>query len=107
MLEPLSFASGTETVGVETPGFTLAEFDHGSSETEVRFVEVEVTFARPFAEAPVVQVALAGFDISDADCARLRVRAESIHPAGFTLRVETWLHTRVWSTTVSWLAIGR
>ena len=108
MLEPLSVAAGTETLDVETPGFTLADFEVGGEDPGgVRFVEVDVAFARSFSEPPVVHVGLVAFDISDADCARLRVRAEKIRPEGFSIRVETWLHTRVWSTSVSWLAIGR
>ena len=34
------------------------------------------------------------------------VRAEQITAEGFTIVVETWLHTLVWSVDLSWLAIG-
>jgi hypothetical protein len=44
--------------------------------------------------------------VSNEDNLRVRVRALDIVATGFSLQVETWLHTRIWSVDVSWLAIG-
>jgi hypothetical protein len=65
-----------------------------------------VTFARPFSATPVVHLGIAGLDASKQDNLRLRVRAEAVGTHGFTIVVETWLHTQIWSVDVSWLAIG-
>ena len=65
-----------------------------------------VLFERQFASAPLVHVGVVGIDASKDDNLRLSVRAESITPHGFTLSVETWLNTKIWTVEVSWLAIG-
>jgi hypothetical protein len=65
-----------------------------------------VHFDHPFAAVPVVHLGLAGFDISERDCSRLRVRAVDITPEGFSVQAQTWLGTEVWSIDVSWLALG-
>jgi hypothetical protein len=104
MLEPLSFLAGTERLGNESEGWTLAEF--GETGVERSFVH-EVVFEKEFTEAPVVQVSLSGFDVSETDCLRLAVEVENIRASGFALRIRTWLHTRVFWTSVSWLALGR
>jgi hypothetical protein len=59
-----------------------------------------------FAAAPIVQLGVVGLDSSKDDNLRLRVRAEEISEQGFTIVVETWLHSQLWSVDVSWLAIG-
>ena len=65
-----------------------------------------VVFERSFMARPLVHVGVVGIDASKEDNLRLSVRAEAITEHGFTLRVETWLNTRIWSVEVSWLAIG-
>ena len=55
---------------------------------------------------PLVHVGVVGIDASKDDNLRLSVRAESITQHGFTLSVETWLNTKIWTVEVSWLAIG-
>ena len=83
-------------------GWTLLDGDASSA----RVFLFEVRFERAFAASPLVHVAIAGLDVENNDAARLRVRAVDIHSGGFCIHVETWLHTRVWSVDVSWLAIG-
>jgi hypothetical protein len=65
-----------------------------------------IVFERQFGVPPLVHVGLVGIDASKDDNLRLSVRAEQITEYGFTLRVETWLNTQIWSVEVSWLAIG-
>jgi len=101
-LVPLQIASAVVTLGHDLDGWSL----HAQSDCELRAFEHEVAFAQPFAAPPVVHVGLAGFDVSNQDAARVRVRVTSTHAGGFTLCVETWLHTQVWGVEVSWLAVG-
>jgi hypothetical protein len=65
-----------------------------------------ILFERRFAVPPLVHVGVVGIDASKDDNLRLSVRAENITEQGFTLSVETWLNTKIWSVEVSWLAIG-
>ncbi len=65
-----------------------------------------VRFNQAFSTPPVVHLGLVGFDISEHDCARLRVHAVDITTEGFSVRAETWLNSRVFSFDVSWLALG-
>lgn len=100
-IEPLLLLSGVSHLGVEQPEWTLHHHEPSdrAHRTSIRF---EQSFKRP----PVVQVALTGFDASNATTLRLRVRAEDITTSGFDLVAETWLNSQVWSAEVSWLAIG-
>jgi len=101
-LVPLQMASAVVALDHELEGWTL----HAPSNGEPRVFEHEVAFEQPFAAPPVVHVGLTGFDVSNQEAARLRVAVASTHAGGFMLRVETWLHTRVWGVEVSWLAVG-
>jgi hypothetical protein len=103
-LVPLHMLSAVAVLDSSLHGWTLV--DVPSTATEPREFAVDVAFERPFTAAPIVQVAICGFDVGNQDCARLRVRAADIHPGGFTLRAETWLNTQVWRVDVSWLAVG-
>jgi len=65
-----------------------------------------IVFERQFAVPPLLHLGLVGIDSSKDDNLRLSLRAENITQYGFSLRVETWLNTKIWSVEVSWLAIG-
>jgi hypothetical protein len=87
---------------------TLADWtllEPGTGEFPRRF-SYAVSFDVPFSAPPVVQLGVVGLDAGKDDNLRLKVRAEGITRSGFKLLVETWLHTRLWSVDVSWLAIG-
>lgn len=99
-MAPLSMLSAIVPLGSLNEGWSLLG---GSGDRAYRHV---VSFARPFSAPPVVHLAVVGFDASKQDNLRLRVRAESVDAHGFTIVVETWLHTQIWSVDVSWLAIG-
>jgi hypothetical protein len=71
-----------------------------------RIFRYPVSFDRSFTAPPIVQVGIVGLDVSKDDNVRVRVRAVDIGTTGFTLQAETWLHTKIWSVDVSWLAIG-
>lgn len=99
-VDPLSLLSAVVPLGALLDGWTLVE---GQGERSYRHA---VHFDRPFFRAPVVHLGVVGVDASKDDNLRLRVRAEDIGPTGFTIVVETWLHSRLWGVDVSWLAVG-
>jgi H-type lectin domain len=99
-MAPLTLLSAVVPMNTETPGWPLAEGE------ALRTFSQEVTFERLFAHPPIVQVGLSGVDASRDHNLRVRVRAEAITAAGFTLVVETWLASQVYEVNVSWLAIG-
>lgn len=106
-LYPINIASDSITLGNLDPAWALTEPDGLSNGVNGRRVyEKNIYFAKPFTCPPVVQVSIAGFDISNAANARLRVRALEVQNEGFVLEVETWLNTVIWSVNVSWMAIG-
>lgn len=100
---PLNFLAGRESLGTHNEGWT---FDQPSPDGAERVFRSRVEFSRAFASAPLVHVGLCGFDIGNKDAARLRTGIENVSATGFDLVVGTWLHTRLWSVEVSWLALG-
>jgi hypothetical protein len=103
---PLNLLSATLVLDSSFEGWTLLEPSADPSADGVRSFRYEVVFGRPFASYPVVHVGLVGLDASKDDNLRVRVRALDITSLGFTLQVETWLNTKIWSVETSWLAIG-
>ena len=65
-----------------------------------------VSFVAPFNTVPVVHLGLTGFDIDNGESARITVVPMNITANGFTVKVETWARTRVYSVDINWLAIG-
>jgi hypothetical protein len=76
-----------------------------SDDGDRRFV-APILFERPFLTTPVVNLALSGFDVSNTDSARLRVRVEEITTKGFLVVAETWFNTEVHGFDVNWMALG-
>ena len=99
---PLSLLSAVVVLDSSLDGWSLLE---PSVEGRRGFRKL-VTFDTPFGAPPLVHVGVVGLDVSKDDNLRLSVRAENIVAQGFTLSVETWLNTKIWSVEVSWLAIG-
>lgn len=99
---PLSLLSAVVVLDSTLDNWTLLEPMGGLR----RHCRQPVVFERRFSSPPLVHVGVVGIDVSKDDNVRLSVRAESITEHGFTLRVETWLNTKIWSVEISWLAIG-
>ncbi len=99
---PLSLLSAVVVLDSSFDGWTLLD---APSDAERSF-QYHVAFSHPFSAPPVVQVGIVGLDVSNADNVRVRVRAIDITAHGFVLSAQTWLHTKIWSVDVSWLAIG-
>jgi hypothetical protein len=103
-LVPLRVLSSVASLSDALDGWTLLE--PAPEAGERRVYESPVMFESAFANAPLVQVALVGIDASNGDNLRLKVSASNISAGGFSIRVETWFNTRIWSVDVSWFAIG-
>lgn len=99
-LSPLAVVSAVASLGSSTEGWTLQE---GAG---TRSCAVNIVFEHAFAAPPVVQLGIVGADASKDHNLRVRARAEQIAAGGFTLVVETWLHSQLFGVDVSWLAIG-
>jgi len=100
-LAPLAILSSVIPLGPALDGWTLLE---GSG---TRLFRYSVAFEHSFSAPPVVHLGVVGVDAGKEDNLRLRVRAEDVTSAGFTIVTETWLHTRLWAVDVSWLAVGQ
>jgi hypothetical protein len=101
-MEPLAFVAGVNTFGAKDEGWPLAAVPG----EEDRLFRARVSFEQPLRSVPIVHLGLVGFDVGNEDAARLRVRAENISADGFDIVFETWLNTKIWSVSVSWLAVG-
>ncbi len=97
------FLNGTVVGSVEEPDWVLLDVP---AENHDRIFERYVRFDQRFSGQPLVQLSLIGFDIDNSRNARLSLSPENITADGFSLRVRTWLNTRMWSVEVSWLAVG-
>lgn len=104
-LVPLTMSSAIVALDQSNPGWELAA-TAPTSATGSRTFRTHVAFDVPFGNVPMVHVGLSGFDIDNADTARLSVHAEAISDSGFDLVVDTWRGTRVYKVEVSWLALG-
>lgn len=98
------FLTGNVSGSIEEPDWVLLDVP---AENHDRVFERYVRFDQTFSEKPLIQVSLVGFDIDNSRNARLSISAENITADGFSLRIRTWLNTRMWSVEVSWLAMGR
>ena len=74
--------------------------------TGAREVRCRVAFDQPFAGAPVVQLGVTMWDVSNAAALRLDVSAEAIDATGFVMRVSTWSDSRIARVRVGWIAFG-
>jgi hypothetical protein len=101
-MEPLVFVAGVNSFGAEDEGWQLA----ATPAEENRLFRARVSFEQPLRSLPVVHLGMVGLDIGNEDAARLRLRAENISADGFDVVIETWLNTKIWSVSVSWLAVG-
>ncbi|HSJ00951.1 MAG TPA: H-type lectin domain-containing protein, partial [Verrucomicrobium sp.] len=102
-MQPWKTLAATTGVGVLSEGWNLAE----SPEPGVaRVYTLEVPFAEPFFNPPVVQAGLTGFDMDHAFSGRLSLKVITITPSGFSVSISTWEDSKVYAVEFSWLAIG-
>ena len=67
---------------------------------------VHVDFPRPFATKPTVIVAMSGLDAASnsASSVRISISAQNVTERGFDVNFHTWADSRIWSTSVIWVA---
>lgn len=104
-LTPWKAASAVVSLGVETPGWNLAEVVEGEPHAARTFT-TPITFSEPFQFVPVMHSSLVGFDLDQRDSQRVSVAISNTSTTGFDLAVTTWMASRVYSVEVSWLALG-
>jgi hypothetical protein len=97
---PLTLLSAVVPLNSTVQGWTLADGDG------VRSFHLPVAFEREFSAVPLVHLGLTGVDANKDHNLRVKVRAIDITPSGFTLVLETWLHSQIHAADVSWLAVG-
>lgn len=102
-VEPLVFLAGINKLGVDDDDWTLTG---EGADGDGRVFRSTITFEQPFRMQPIVHLGLVGFDISNADAARVRLRCENVSASEFEVVVETWRGSQVYSVEISWLAIG-
>ncbi len=105
ILQPLNTLSSVLKLDQSTEDWRLNQIPD-SEEDERREHLASVTFVSPFNNVPVVHLGLLGFDIDNAESARISLEPMDITSNGFTVKVETWSKTRVYSVDINWLAIG-
>ncbi len=100
---PLNMLAGVNTFDWTHEGWTLNEPPtHDGNRTFMG----KVLFEREFTGPPIVHFGIVGFDMSNEDFARLKVRCQHIHCDGFTLVAETWFDSQIFSVEISWIALG-
>lgn len=99
---PLNILAGTEHFGKNSPKWTLAGTSGGGDREFIARIDFSLEFSGP----PVVHVSLVGFDIDNADFARLKVSAQYIDRTGFTVFIQTCFDTQIHSVDIGWLALG-
>ena len=104
-LVPLKMCSSTVILDQYLPGWQLA-LPEDCATPEPRSFQHYIEFDNPFSTIPVVQAGLTGFDIDKTDTTRLRMHVADISNNGFSIVIETWMHTRVYMVEVSWIALG-
>ena len=101
---------GHHTVGVDQGDLVLfSDFeDDGEMWTGdgPRLTRHPVRYSEKYDAAPVVQVSLAMFDISNGSNARADVSAENVSRDGFEIVFRTWGDTRIARVRVAWFSIG-
>ena len=103
---PAPGPNGAPTFLAGTTGFS----DGGSGQmwagSGPRHRTVHVDFPRPFASPPTVVVAMSGLDAasSSASSVRISVSAQNVTARGFDIDFHTWADSRIWSTSVVWVA---
>lgn len=71
-----------------------------------RQTRAHVEFTQSFRAPPVVQAALAMWDVSSDQNARMDLATEDITADGFAIVFRTWGDTKIARVRVNWMAVG-
>ncbi len=83
-----------------TPGYTL---DKGTGE---RVVTYEVQFKKAFDVKPEIITSVYLLDADKGDNVRYDVLVKSVSRDGFTIQVNTWNSSKIYTIGVNWLALS-
>lgn len=87
---------------IQTGRYTTTQ-DHPWSESQ-KSTSRRIAFAHPYATPPKVIVWLDAVDSGPGRNVRVRTWADQIDATGFTIHVDTWADSNLWSAGASWLA---
>ena len=71
-----------------------------------RSVEKQIKFDTPFSEIPEITSALGELDTQAGLNYRIICRTKNVNKDGFTMEINTWANTKIYSAVCSWLAHG-
>ncbi|KAG8999881.1 hypothetical protein FRB90_011923 [Tulasnella sp. 427] len=63
-----------------------------------------IHFERPYSTPPNVVVWLKSFDTGEGSSTRVKTFATDIDAKGFTIHIDTWADTKLWSAIAGWIA---
>lgn len=90
------------TSEIQCGRFSTTE-DHPCSEPQLK-TSRRIAFARPYDAPPSVVVWLDSVDTGSSANCRVAVCASDVSRDGFTIHLDTWGDTKLWSAGASWLA---
>jgi hypothetical protein len=71
-----------------------------------RLVSVDITFTKPFKQAPAVTLGLSSIDVATNQNLRIWLHAKNVTAAGFMIEFSTWYDTHITQGAVFWQEIG-
>ncbi len=90
--------SGSWSVNQSVPGYSL---DKNNGE---RSVTIEIRFEKPFISKPQIFLTATQVDANKEANLRYKIEAISISRDGFTMKVNTWADSKIFSISGCWLA---
>ncbi|KAG9045408.1 hypothetical protein FS837_006368 [Tulasnella sp. UAMH 9824] len=79
------------------------EDDHPFNQPQLE-TSRRINFERPFLTPPIVVVWLNKFVTSSSTSTRIRTYASDIDARGFTIHIDTWADTTLWTAAALWVA---
>jgi hypothetical protein len=90
--------SASWSINQSVAGFAL---DNNNGE---RIMTIDIKFDKPFNSKPKVYLSLIQIDASKETNIRYNIEAVSVSRDGFTLKVNTWSDSKIFSMSGNWLA---
>lgn len=84
--------------------FQFGTYTTGSMSWNPDKPSIQVKFDKPYASAPKIVVWLKELDVSNKANCRVKASASDITATGFTLTIDTWADTTMYTATATWIA---
>lgn len=94
-----NFKSGSWSVNQSIAAYSLDKNNGDRSMT------LEIEFDKPFQKKPHILISISQLDADKDSNIRYKAEAISISKDGFTLKVQTWSDSRIFSVSGYWLAV--